>query len=713
MPPMRRSVSAVLLAVLLFPTLAFAKSAPAEAALSWNDIQSKTAIEVVARLESQHFRRQILNDELSSELFDSYLRALDPARLFLLQSDIDSFESYRLKLDDTLHKGDLDPAFAMFRRYQQRVDERMGKVLALLKDESTLFDFSGDDALELDREKAPWPKSMAEADQLWRLRIKGAALGLHLAGKERKEIVKLLDRRHRNQLNRVRQYSGDDVFQIYMNAITALYDPHTNYFSPRTSENFNINMSLKLEGIGAVLQAEDEFTVVSRLVPAGPAAKQGELKPADRIVGVAQGNGAFEDVIGWRLDDVVDLIRGKKGSVVRLEVIPAKASSDDAERRVIAITRNEVKLEEQSAQKRMLELNQNGRTVKLGVIDIPTFYIDFDAKRSGDPDFRSTTRDVKRLLDELLADGADGIIIDLRDNGGGSLDEVNTLVGLFIDSGPTVQIKHSSTRVFRDGKPRSSPYYDGPLVVMINRLSASASEIFAGAIQDYQRGLVVGSQSFGKGTVQSLIPLGSGDTSYGELKLTESKFYRISGESTQHRGVVPDIAFPEIYDTTEVGESALEHALPWDRITPVRHRVYFDLPAVLPKLEQAHESRIRKDPDFVYLNEERALIEVARKQKLLSLNEAKRRKELDESRAQRLQIENQRRVAKGQEPLTALDDEDAIDGDPTAEPKSAEPNSDDEAAADKAPDPLLTETGHILIDALPAYNKPSYAYRDY
>ncbi len=705
---MRLPAPAVLLAALLFSTLAAAKSVPTDQALAWNEIQGKTAIEVVARLESQHFRRQTLNDELSSELFDSYLRALDPARLFLLQSDIDSFQRYRLKLDDTLHNGDLDPAFTMFERYQQRVAERMSKVLVQLKDGPRLFDFNGDEYLELDREKAPWPKTMAEADELWRLRIKGAALGLHLAGKEQKEITKLLDRRHRNQLNRVRQYSGDDVFQIYMNAITALYDPHTNYLSPRTSENFNINMSLKLEGIGAVLQMEDEFTVVSRLVPAGPADKQGELKPADRIVGVAQGaGGAFEDVIGWRLDDVVDLIRGKKGSVVRLEVIPAKAKSDDAERRVIAITRNEVKLEEQSAQKRMLELRQDGRPVKLGVIHIPTFYIDFDAKRRGDPDFRSTTRDVKRLLDELLAEGADGIIIDLRDNGGGSLDEVNTLVGLFIDSGPTVQIKHSSTRVFRDGKPRSGPYYDGPLAVMINRLSASASEIFAGAIQDYQRGLVIGSQSFGKGTVQSLMPL-----QYGELKLTESKFYRISGDSTQHRGVVPDIAFPEIYDTTAVGESALQHALPWDRIAPVRHRVYFNLPAALPKLEKAHETRIRKDPDFIYLNEERELVEVARKQKLLSLNEAKRRKELDDSRARRLQIENQRRVAKGQEPLAALENEE-IAGDPTAEAESEKAAADAKAEADKAPDPLLTEAGHILVDALPAYNKPSYAYRDY
>jgi carboxyl-terminal processing protease len=700
----RLPLSALLLAALLSPLLAMARSEPVPSALTWNETQSKTAVEVIARLENQHFRRQPINDALSAELLDNYLRALDPARLFLLQTDVDALQRYRLTLDDTLRKGDLEPAFVIFRLYQQRLIERMENVLLQLKKDE-LFDFSRDEYLELDRKDAAWPKSAAEADELWRLRLKGAALGLHLAGKERTEIVRQLEKRHRNQLNRVRQYTSDDAFQIYMNAITALYDPHTNYLSPRTSENFNINMSLKLEGIGAVLQMEDEFTRVARLVPAGPAAKQGELKPADRIVGVAQGvDGQFEDVIGWRLDDVVDLIRGPKGSVVRLEVIPAEAKSD-AERKVIAITRNEVKLEEQSAQKRMMELYQGGRTVKLGVIDIPTFYIDFEAKRRGDANYRSTTRDVKRLLDELLADGAEGIIIDLRDNGGGSLEEVNTLTGLFIDSGPIVQIKHSSARVFRDGKPRSTPYYDGPLVVMINRLSASASEIFAGAIQDYQRGLVVGSQSFGKGTVQSLVPL-----QYGELKLTESKFYRISGDSTQHRGIVPDIALPEIYDTEAVGESALDHALPWDRIAPVRHRIYYELPALLPKLNDVHQRRVREDPDFIYLDAERKLVEQARKQTLLSLNEQKRRQELEETRAKRLQIENARRVAKGLQPLAALADE-VETADPTVEPELAV--DDGKPVGKEAPDPLLVETGKILIDALPAYRKQSFAYRNY
>jgi carboxyl-terminal processing protease len=511
-----------------------------------------------------------------------------------------------------------------------------------------------------------------------------------------------LQKRYRNQLNRVKQYSSDDVFQIYMNALTGLYDPHTNYFSPRTSENFNINMSLKLEGIGAVLQPEDEYTKVARLVPAGPADKQGELKPSDRIVGVGEGKtGEIQDVVGWRLDDVVDLIRGPKDSVVRLEVIPAAAKSE-AEHKIIAIVRNEVTLEEQSAQKRVLDLTQNGRKVKVGVITIPAFYIDFDAMRRGDPNFKSTTRDVKRLLSELMAEDVQGIIIDLRDNGGGSLQEVNELIGLFIDSGPTVQIRHSSARVYREGKPRSGPYYDGPLVVMINRLSASASEIFAGAIQDYQRGLIVGDQSFGKGTVQSLVPL-----DYGELKLTESKFYRISGDSTQNRGVVPDVLFPALYDDKEVGESSLDKALPWDQIAPVPHRVYFDIRAALPNLIEQHVSRVRRDPDFVYLQAQLALAEEARKHHRLSLNEAVRKREVAEQKAQRLELENKRRTAKGEKPLAKLDEPAADDG------------SDDVPAADAddkkkdKPDPLLTEAGHVLIDALPVYQKPSFAERYY
>jgi len=696
------NVSAVLALALVAP-LACAKIDNNQGKpLTWDPVLGKTAIEVVDKLESRHYQKQVLDDALSAQLLDAYLKNLDPAKLFLLQSDIDSFARYRTTLDDTLHKGDIEPAFVIFRRFQERMSQRVEKLASTLPAAIAAMDFSKDEYLDLNRDKtATWPKTAAEADELWRLHLKSAVLSLRLAGKKPEDIVKLLDKRYRNQLNRSKQVSSDDVFQIYMNALGELYDPHTNYFSPRTSENFNINMSLKLEGIGAVLQADDEYTKVMRVLPASPADKQGELKAADRIVGVGEGkNGEIQDVVGWRLDDVVQLIRGQKGSTVRLEVIPASAKSD-AERKTIAIVRNEITLEEQSAQKRVLNLTQNGRNVKIGVITVPAFYIDFDAMRRGDADYKSTTRDVQKLLSELMAEDVNGVIIDLRENGGGSLQEANSLIGLFIDSGPTVQIRDASlSRAQAQGKPRSSAYYDGPLAVMINRLSASASEIFAGAIQDYQRGLIIGDQTFGKGTVQQLMEL-----RYGELKLTQSKFYRISGDSTQHRGVLPDVAFPSLYDPKEVGESALEHAMPWDRIPPIQHKIYYDLQPMLPSLKAKHEQRVKTDPDFVFLQEQLSLADEARKHTRVSLNEATRKREMTEDKAKRLEYENQRRTAKGEKPLAKLEDDDNSDDD--AAQAIAKPPKD----KDKEPDPLLMEAGHVLIDAIPIYQKPSFADR--
>ena len=691
------------LVIALLAPLSSAKPAP-QGALNWQPVQGKTATEVLEKLETEHYRKQRFDDAMSAQLLDSYLKSLDPTRLFLLQADIDNFAKYRATLDDAIRKGDLEPGFAIFRVYQQRVTQRLDKVLSTLPATIAAMDFKIDEYIDLKRDENPtWPQSQAEADEQWRLRLKNSVLSLRLSGKKDPEILKLLEKRYRNQLTRVRQTSGEDVFQIYLNALTELYDPHSNYFSPRTSENFNINMSLKLEGIGAVLEMEDEYTKVSRLVTAGPADKQGELKPADRIVGVGEGkNGEIQDVVGWRLDDVVDRIRGSKGSVVRLEVIPASAKTEE-ERKIIAITRNEVKLEEQSAQKRVLELDDNGRKVKLGVIQIPTFYIDFEAARRGDPNFKSTTRDVQKLLSELMAQDVQGIVIDLRDNGGGSLQEANQLIGLFIESGPTVQIRSASSRnAFLEGKSRASGYYDGPMAVLINRLSASASEIFAGAIQDYQRGLIIGDQSFGKGTVQQLMEL-----QHGELKLTESKFYRISGDSTQHRGVVPDVMFPTIYDTKEVGESALQHALVWDRIAAVPHRLYYDLRPAMADLQTRHEQRAKGDPDFVFLQAQLALGDKERQQTRLSLNEDMRKHKLEEDKAQQLALENQRRLAKGEKPLEKLD-----------EPKSNTADTETSALKpkdknDKSPDPILNEAGRVLVDALPVYQRPSFANRYY
>jgi carboxyl-terminal processing protease len=698
----RLSYRSIALAFAFVAPLACAKIDNTNKPLVWEPVLGKTAVEVVNKLESRHYQKQTLNDALSAQLLDAYLKNLDPAKLFLLQSDIDNFARYRTTLDDTLHKGDIEPGFVIFRTYRERMSQRLEKLLANLPASVAAMDFNKDEYLDLNRDKtAAWPKSTAETDELWRLHLKSAVLSLRLTGKKQDEIVKLLDKRYRNQLNRTKQITSDDVFQIYMNALGELYDPHTNYFSPRTSENFNINMSLKLEGIGAVLQAEDEYTKVTRVIPASPADKQGELKAADRIVGVGEGkNGEIQDVVGWRLDDVVQLIRGSKGSTVRLEVIPAKAKSD-AERKTISIVRNEITLEEQSAQKRVLNFAQNGRNVKIGVITIPAFYIDFDAMRRGDPDYKSTTRDVQKLLSELMAEDINGVVIDLRENGGGSLQEANSLIGLFIDSGPTVQIRDASlSRAQAQGKPRSGSYYDGPLAVMVNRLSASASEIFAGAIQDYQRGLIVGDQTFGKGTVQQLMEL-----QYGELKLTQSKFYRISGDSTQHRGVLPDIAFPSLYDPKEVGESALEHAMPWDRISPMQHKIYYDLQPVLPTLKSKHEQRVKTDPDFVFLQAQLALADEARKLNRVSLNEATRTREMAEDKAKRLELENRRRLAKGEKPLDKLEDENE-DADDEAAQAIAKPKD-----KDAVPDPLLMEASHVLVDAIPAYQRPSFADR--
>jgi len=668
---------------------------------SWATIDSypqlsETALDLVEKLEHRHYSKRKFDDELSSELLDSYLKSLDPSRSFLYQSDIDEFEAYRLQLDDHFAEGNLDAGFVIFNRYHQRIEERLNQLLVELPEMVAGMDFSIDESLSLEPEKRSWAIDKAEADERWRKQIKNSVLSLRLVDKPADEIVPTLEKRYRNQLHRISQYNAQDVFQVYANALTELYDPHTNYLSPRTSENFNINMSLSLEGIGAVLQLQDEYTRVSRIVPAGPADKQGQLKPSDRIVAVAQGeDGEFEDVVGWRLDEVVQLIRGPKGTTVRLEILPASSKSAD-EHRIITIVRNKVKLEEQSAQKEVLEFPRGDSVIKLGVIDVPAFYIDFEGMRRGEPDFKSTTRDVKRLLDELMEEGVDGIIIDLRNNGGGSLQEANDLTGLFIEYGPTVQIRHSSRKVFRDGKRLRTPYYDGPMVVLINRLSASASEIFAGAIQDYQRGIIVGSQSFGKGTVQTLIPLAE-----GQLKLTESKFYRISGDSTQHRGVVPDVEFPSQYNKSEIGESNLDNALDWDQINPVRHRKYHDLPALVPYLTDMSQSRVTENADFIYLQDRLELAEESRAMTTLPLQEEARIALRDARKARSLAIENKRRAAKGLPLLDGIEDDTAENDTTDPENAVAADTEDDE----EEPDVLLVEAGNILIDVVNAKNQ--------
>ena len=665
-------------------------SLPTWATIESSDSERETIVEMIGQLEQRHYAKHRYDDDMSSAHLDSYIESLDRGKMFFTATDLAEFEKYRTTMDDQLHEGNLVAGFEIFNRFQQRLEERMENVVETLPQQVQAMDFTVDESFPVDADEWDWARTTAELDDRWRKRIKNEVLSLKLAKKPAEEIVPTLVKRYNSQLKRVRQYNNQDVFQIYANALTELYDPHTNYLSPRRSENFNINMSLSLEGIGAVLQQEDEYTKVSSLVAKGPADKQGELKPADRIIGVGQGaEGAIEDVIGWRLDEVVELIRGPKDSTVRLEVIPAKSKAAD-ERKIVTIVRNKVKLEEQSAQKKILEIPEGDRTIKVGVIDIPAFYIDFDAMRRGEEDYKSTTRDVKVLLQELQDEGVEGIVIDLRNNGGGSLQEANELTGLFIEYGPTVQIRHSSRRVWRDGKRLKTTYYEGPLVVLINRLSASASEIFAGALQDYQRGLIVGDRSFGKGTVQTLIPL-----TEGQLKITESKFYRISGDSTQHRGVVPDVEFPSIYDAEEIGESSLDHALNWDQINPVRHQRYNDLSTVVPRVTASFVERSAGNPDFVYLEEQ---VEMARQTSEITelpLNEAARIALRESQEQKALVIENKRRKAKGEELLTSLD-EDELDEADEAEPELAA----EEEPADEEPDVLLTEAGNVLVDML-------------
>jgi len=625
----------------------------------------------------------MLDDDLSSQILDQYLKDLDPARSYFLSSDVEEFNQYRFSLDDQIQEGDLETAYSIFNRFHERLEERINYSINLLESDKE-FDFSLSESLDTDRENAPWMTSEEEINDLWRRRIKSSLLNLKLADKDIKEAKELLIKRYKNQLNRATQVNSEDVFQMFTNAYTKQYDPHTVYMSPRKSENFKINMSLSFEGIGAVLQTENEFTQIVRLIPGGPAEKTGGLKATDRIIGVGQGaEGEIEDVVGWRLEDVVDLIRGPKNTTVRLEI--RSAEQDDAPSKIVDIIRNKIELEEQAAQKKILELDHLGRQFRLGVIEIPAFYINFDALQSGDENYKSTSRDVAVLIEELKEEGIDGLIVDLRNNGGGSLREANDTVGLFIKHGPTVQIKDSTGRVDILRDRSSEVAYSGPLAVLVNRLSASASEIFAGAIQDYNRGIVIGGQTFGKGTVQTLLPL-----SHGQLKLTQAKFYRISGGSTQHKGVMPDIYFPTLYDPEVIGESALDNALAWDTVKTARHGNYPAFDQFISQVDTRYKERTLNDPDFIFMREQVEYVSEARNDdSAIPLQEEQLKVEREKAKQWQIDAENRRRALKNLQPIAELSE---LDEEREKDSEGRPINPETEA--------MLKESGRILLDAI-------------
>jgi carboxyl-terminal processing protease len=663
-------------------------------------VHGDTAIELLRELQTKHYAAVEIDDNFSSIVFDNYLDALDGSHYYFLKEDVDALSAYRYTLDDTLKQGSVEPGFEIYNTYYKRVLERLIYAINRVENDIANMDFTVEEYIDIDREDDPYAASVEELDEIWRKRIKNSVLSLKLAGDDDEEIKEKLSDRYRNQLSQVLKTNDRDIFQVYLSTVAKAVDPHTDYYSPRDSENFNMQLSLSLQGIGAQLTTEDEYTKIVELIKGGPAERSGSLQEGDRIIGIGQGvDGDIQDVVGMRLDDVVAQIRGEKDTVVRLNIIPADAISETSAT-IVSLTRDTVKLEDQSAKSEVLDLSYNNRDYKIGVIHLPTFYFDFEAASRGEEDYKSSTRDVRVLLEELKEQEVDAVVMDLRNNGGGSLSEANQLVGLFIETGATVQIRYSGirngfTRSFGDNDPEVA--YTGPLAVLVNRTSASASEIFAGAIQDYQRGIVLGGQTFGKGTVQEIIPM-----DYGQVKVTRSKFYRISGASTQHRGVIPDIEFPDLYDAYEdIGESSLDGALPWDTVRPVEYRAYHSVQAMLPELRARYEERAEESPDFIYLLDQIERTKRYRDREQLSLNQEMVKAERERTRREEFDAENMRRLLKGL-PLREWVDEDAEedavevaanDDTTNAEPEAAE--SEEEIEED---DPLLLESGRILAD---------------
>ena len=650
--------------------------------------QSLVAKEVVGLIENYNYKKIKLNDSISSIIFDRYIKALDPSKYYFLESDIKEFESNRHSLDDDLRIGDLSAPFYIFNVYLKRYNERVDYSISQIKNK---YDFNQNDTYVYDREKLPWTKNKAELDEIWKKRVKYELVNLKIAGTDEAKNVETLTKRYTNLKSQAAKFNNQDVFQILMDSFTEAIDPHTNYFNPRNAEAFNQEMSRSLEGIGAVLQSENEVTKIASIMPGGPAFKSKKLNAGDKIIAVAQGaDGEFEDIIGWRIDNAVSKIKGPKGTTVRLKVIPS-GQELSSKPQIITLVREKIILAEQSAKKIVKTVENDGKPYKIGVIKIPAFYADFKAANAGDPNYKSTTRDVRLLIDTLKnMDKVDAIVVDLRANGGGSLNEAIELSGLFIGKGPVVQVKdyRNSVKVYKDED--NAITWDGPLGVMIDRLSASASEIFAGAIQDYGRGIVMGTQTYGKGTVQSSIDLNSlmnssmlqklaalfkknedekkaakkdlnsptvtivdknGVPQLGQINLTMAKFYRVSGNSTQHKGVIPDVNFPSIYPLDKIGEDTEPSALPFDVVNPSTYTTVYDLNAVKANLVKLHEKRMAKSLDYKMLKEDIAESKKRENETSVTLNEAKLKAEREALEAKSLARLNQVRAEKGLAPL--------------------------------------------------------------
>jgi carboxyl-terminal processing protease len=598
-------------------------------------VYGKEAKVIAYILDNNHYRKISLNDSLSSVILDEYVKSLDNNKTYFTAEDLKGFEKFRYMIDDLTKAENVDPAYEIYKVFKKRFDKQMAYVTGTLVNED--FDYSKDEYYETDRDKEPWPKNETELNDIWRKIIKSQALSLKLSGKAKDEISKTLKERYERLIKTYsRDVNTEDVFSIYMNSITEAYDPHTNYFSPAAADRFKQSMSLSLEGIGARLQTDNDFTKVVEIIPGGPAQKSNLIKVNDRIVAVGQGSeGELVDVVGWRIDDVVKLIKGPKGTTVKLKLLPADVGVAGPTREIMLV-RDKIKLEDQEAKKEVINYTRNGKNLKLGIITLPTFYMDFEAYQKGDPNYNSTTRDVQRLIKELQAENIDGLALDLRNNGGGSLAEAIDLTGLFIKNGPVVQVKNSANRVEVGADDDPQMVYTGPLVVLTNRFSASASEIFAGAIQDYHRGVVVGESTYGKGTVQQVIDLdrfiSDPSNEVGQLKLTFQKFYRVTGSSTQHKGVTPDIKLPSALNPEQFGESSRPSALPWDEI---RGTLYQKTPVIndriLAGLNKAYNDRLKSDPMLTRFVGETEEARKSLNDTKISLNEQTRKKQMEEA----------------------------------------------------------------------------------